>query len=236
MNKASIEIARINKTLKVNFGLILQSETEIKNPSFGKLINKFNYLGNSFLKVTPRPFVTLDISSGKDKNDGWSANQSVNLNKQSLFSFLCAVRKLLKAFKEVKDLFYYEDGKLVLNNEEAKKVTESVISNNKHLRMQHCVVPSDENDTVFYEGIVLFINTYDNYTYITYNELLYLEYELSHIDMVSLSMQLISLSIQVNEEEEKVIEPKHKIVEQKEEEIKSTPYVRIEEPNTIPEI
>ena len=49
-------------------------------------------------------------------------------------------------------------------------------------------------------------------------------------------MQLISLSIQVNEEEEKVIEPKHKIVEQKEEEIKSTPYVRIEEPNTIPEI
>ena len=236
MNKASIEIARINKTLKVNFGLILQSETEIKNPSFGKLINKFNYLDNSFIKVTPRPFVTLDISSGKDKNDGWSANQSVNLNKQSLFSFLCAVRKLLKAFKEVKDLFYYEDGKLVLNNDEAKKVTESVISNNKHIRMQHCVVPSDENDTVFYEGIVLFINTYDNYTYITYNELLYLEYELSHIDMVSLSMQLISLSIQVNEEEEKVIEPKHKIVEQKEEEIKSTPYVRIEEPNTIPEI
>ena len=61
MNKASIEIARINKTLKVNFGLILQSETEIKNPSFGKLINKFNYLGNSFLKVTPRPLDTIDI-------------------------------------------------------------------------------------------------------------------------------------------------------------------------------
>ena len=55
MYKASIELARINKSLKLKFGLIIESESEKKN--YQKIVSKFNYAGNDYLRINPKPFV-----------------------------------------------------------------------------------------------------------------------------------------------------------------------------------
>lgn len=237
MYKASIEIAKINKGLKIKFGIIIYSESENKQ-IYSKLVSKFNYLGNDFLKVNPKPFITLDISSNTTKSEGWSSNQFVNLNKQSLFLFNRALYKLIQEFKEIRELFYYKNNKLCVNNKEAERITKDIISNNKHIRLQPCVVPSDENNEKFYEGCVLCINTYDNFVYITYSEMEYLYYELSHVDMINLSLSMIQMAkIYKDEEVEQIhAKPITKIEEPEENEISSRPYVKIEDSDTIPNI
>ena len=62
MFKASIEIAKINKAFKVKFAIIIQSENDVKQSHQNLLVNKFSYMGNEYLRVNPRPFITLDIS------------------------------------------------------------------------------------------------------------------------------------------------------------------------------
>lgn len=237
MYKATIEIAKINKGLKVKFGLVVQSESENKL-IYNKLVSKFNYLGNNYLKINPKPFITLDISSNTTKTEGWSSNQFVNLNKQSLFLFNRALYRLIQEYKEIRDLYYYENNKLCVNNKASEKITKDIISNNKHIRLQPCVVYSDDNDEKYYEGCMLCINTYDNFVYITYSEMEYLYYELSHIDLISLSLSLLQIvNIYKDEEAEHIqAKPITKIEEPEESEISSRPYVKIDNTGTIPEI
>lgn len=235
MYKASIELGKINKSFKLKFGLIIDSETDKK--SYSKLVSKFNYAGNDYLRVNPRPFITIDISSKND--EAWSTNQMVNLNKISLFSFIRALSSLIKEFKSVTDLFYYQNDKLTLNNQYLRQTTKDVIASNKHIRMQPCVVPDDEVQNKFYEGCVLCINTYDNFCYLTYSEMEYLLYELTHIDINQLSLQLLNTVTLFKNMESEVL-PTKTISKSTDDELinneGSRPYVKIEEPSTIPDI
>lgn len=232
MYKATIEIGRINKSLKLKFGLIINSETE--KQSYNKLVNKFSYMGNTYLKITPRPFVTLDISSKND--DGWNSNQMVNLNKLGLFSFTRLISQLIKEFREIKDLFYYENNKLILNNEQAKKITKNMISSNKYIRVQPCVVPDDEIEGKRYEGCIFCINTYDNFCYMTFSEMEYLYYELSHINMLELSMNLLNTvkSLQNEESKDLKIETTNSNINDARNKIEEIPYIKITDGDELP--
>lgn len=237
MFKASIEIAKINKAFKVKFAIIIQSENDVKQSSYNLLVNKFSYMGNDYLRVNPRPFITIDISKGSDKNDGWNANQTVNLNKQKLFEFMKKFRIFILKYKQEKSLYYYnEDGQLVLNNKYAKDIFVDIISSNKHIRICPCVVPGEqESEEIFYEGCIFYINTFDNFVYLTYDEMEYLLYELSHIDMISLSIDMIKLVKMYQEEEKKDIIFKEPVSKEEEEELNSPGRViRIETPGEIP--
>ena len=63
MYKASLELGKINKYLKMKFSIVIKSE------NFMPLINKFNIAGNDYLKVSPIPIVTLEIKSNVDKHE-----------------------------------------------------------------------------------------------------------------------------------------------------------------------
>lgn len=237
MFKASIEIAKINKAFKVKFAIIIQSENDVKQSHQNLLVNKFSYMGNDYLRVNPRPFITLDISKGSDKSDGWNTNQSVNLNKQKLFEFIKKFRIFVLKYKEVKSLYYYdEEGKLMLDNRYAKDIFVDMISSNKHIRICPCVVSGDqESEEIFYEGCIFYINNFDNFAYLTYDEMEYLLYELSHIDMVSLSIDMIKLVKMYQEEEKKDVIFKEPTSKEEEEELSSPGrIVRIETPGEIP--
>ena len=78
MYRATIEITKINSMMKIKFGIIISSDEDKKylgNQS-NKLISKFNYNGNDYLRINPHPFIVIDISS-MSKNEGWNANMSV---------------------------------------------------------------------------------------------------------------------------------------------------------------
>ena len=116
MYKASIELGKINKGMKLKFGLIISSETDQKNPMM-KLINRFTLAGNEYLKINPKPFISIDISGNNDKGDGWSLSQSVNLNKMALFQFMGKLSWFIKQYKEQRNLYYFEDKVLTLNRD-----------------------------------------------------------------------------------------------------------------------
>ena len=192
MYKATIELAKINKMMKLKFGLIIRSDNEIKYPST-KLVNKFNYYGNDYIKISPNPFVVIDISSYMNHGEGYNTNQSVSLNRYYLFRFIQALRVLLKNFIECKNLFYYREDQLVVNDDLAEKLMITVhTGNSKTIRMRPCVVPDEENQEMVYEGCIFYINTMENFSYLTYTEMEYLLWELMNINMNELSMQIIN--------------------------------------------
>lgn len=195
MYKANIEIGRINKMMKLKFGLVIIPD---ENPNFKtlQLVSKFNYGGNDYIRINPNPYIILDISSSYiNKGESWSSNQTATLNRYYLFRFLQGLRKLILDFQSCKNLFYYQDDELKVNNTEADRVTVSIpTGGNKTIMMKPCVVPDEESTTgVVYEGCIFYINNMENFAYLTYTEMEYLYYELTKIDMSALSMQLISI-------------------------------------------
>lgn len=235
MQKATIELFKVHKSFKVNFSLITKDD----NPnSFQKLINKFKYNGNEYVKITPHPFITIDITSRADKKEGWSTNQSFNMNRKELFSFIMKLKRLIRNFVSHKSLFYYDqNGILRVNQQEANQLKETLIAGNKRILMQPCVVDSEE-DKQRYEGMFLSINSIDYFTYLTYFEMQFLTQELDNIDINSLTMQLIN-SVLLNENvESKELEIKRPLITERTEEtiVDTKPRIKIEEPDTIPEI
>ena len=194
MYKASIEIARINRSMKLKFGLMISSEEDIKFPA-NKLINKFTYYGNQYFRFNPKPFIILDISSAFTKTEGWSSNSSVSLNRYGLFRFIQGLRKFIQAFKDEKNLFYYRGTTLYVNYDLIEKVSMRIsMPSGKLILLKPCVVLDNEgNHDIFYEGCIFCINSMDNYCYLTFNEMEYLLYELSKVDMTVLSCQIVAL-------------------------------------------
>ena len=209
MYKASIEIGRVNKMMKIKFGLIIRSDDESKFKA-NKIVSKFDYGGNDYLRINPSPYIILDISSYMNKNEGWSTNQSVTLNRYYLFRFLQGLRKLITDFQNRKNLFYYQNNELVVNNMIADDATISIpTAGSKTIMMKPCVVPDEESSTGrVYEGCIFYINNMENFAYLTYTEMEYLYFELTKIDMSALSLQLISIVKQFeNQESEKFTIP-----------------------------
>ena len=209
MYKATFEIGKINKMLKIKFGLIIQSE-EMGKFKAAPLVSKFNFGGNDYIRINPNPFIILDISSYMDKGESWSSNRTVTLNRYYLFRFLQGLRKLINDFQTKKNLFYYKNNELIVNNIEADSVMISIpTAGSKTIMMRPCVVPDEESTTnKVYEGCVFYINNMENFAYLTYTEIEYLYYELSKIDMSATALQLITIVKQFeNQRSEKLTVP-----------------------------
>lgn len=234
MYKASIELFRIHSSCKVRFGLIVKDDNPDK---FGKLINKFNFSGNDYIKITPFPFITVDITSKMDKNEEWNSNRTFNLNRRELYIFIGRLQHLYDTFIREKSLFYYDDNHVLqVNKTLALKFREYAVCGNKTILMQACVVENEENHEL-YEGIFISVNSMDYFTYLTHGELGYFLYELKRINMSDLTMQIINTVYLMEEMEKTKMKLKSPIQEQKEEEIIDVKKrIRIEEESTIPEI
>ena len=235
MYKASIELFRVHSSCKVRFSLIVKDDNDDK---YGKMINKFNFLGNDYLKITPFPFITIDITSKMDKSEEWNSNRTFNLNRRELYIFIGRLNQLYTRFISEKELFSYnEKRQLQVNKDLSFKYREYAICGNKTILMQACVVENEENHEL-YEGIFISINSMDNFTYLTYSEIGYLLYELKRLDMSNLTMQIINTVYLMQEMETKQIKKKSEHVSeiQQQEIIDIKPRIRIEEENVIPEI
>lgn len=233
MYKCSIELFRINPSCLVKFSIVINNDVKGK---YKELINKFNIDGNTYLKISPTPIVTIDISSPTDRKEKvWNNNFSVNLNRLELYKFVNALKQMYYAFTKYKDLFIIVNGETYVNTDVSEDLKIVLILNNKSVYMEHCTV-LDVNDNLKYEGIKISINKMSYFTMLTYMELGYLITELSKIDMTNLSLQLLKISAMYDDKEsEKIIKPD--IEEEKEEEIIDTKTsVVITDSKQIPEI
>lgn len=158
------------------------------------VFNKFNFQGSDYLNVTIHPYITLEISNplinmeeGKKEYD---PNRRVNLNRYGLFLLTKALNKTKQNFVEIKDLYYYYDGKLMLNAEKAASISYSFISVNKRIILKPSIIEDTETHTNN-EGILFCINDTNNFAPLKYAEMEYLLHVLEHLDLESILSILI---------------------------------------------
>ena len=238
MKKITIELFRVHNSFKVKFSLVISDVSQQANKYNTPLIGKYNISGNEYIKITPHPFLTIDITSKMDKGEGWNSNMAFNMNRRDTFVFIQRLSRLYSIFTKVNDLFYYEDGKLKVDPILSEKHKEVFVCGNKTILAQACVVRNEEDHDITYEGIFLSVNSIDYFSYLTYSELEFLLYELKKIDMSSLTLQLINSALLVDNKEvkqQKLNVPD--VVEKPVEEIKDEKKrIGIPDPNTIPDI
>lgn len=194
MLKAVMEIAGINKTMKLNFGLIVKPDASNPKSAFYQLENKFNYGDNYYYKLRPSPFLVIDISNGRDKrDDSRDPYWSVSLNRLKVFELINKLKKFINDFRDYKNLFYYDQNdQIKLDTNIAKKVMIDFYTANKHVRFFPCVV-NGEGEEEQYEGCMFCINTYDHFCTLTIDEMEYLLYELMNVNMNVLTLEILLL-------------------------------------------
>ena len=243
MYKVSLELGKINNSMKLKFNVIMKDKTEKKaNRKYNnRVIDRFTYNGSDYLRISPKPYITIDISSTSDKNDEWNSNSVVNLNKFCLFDMIRKVRSMINKFK-IPDLFFIKNKKLHLNTEIANNNFEIIRTPNKIIKLVHAVIYDSNNQELEYEGVCFMINSPDNFCCLTYNELEYLYYVLTHIDMDTLAMSIVNSYMISNMSSKLYAYSKTRdlvidktIPEEVQKEIDITPLPKIEAPNEIPD-
>lgn len=199
MKKMNVSVGKINKYLSVKVGLILSSpENPNVQQKFPKLIQGYNINGNHILNVTPRPFVTLDISRKSDKSE-WNPNTTVNLNSKHLIMTIYALRYLTKVINTSKNLFTTSpNGELGINSDIVNRLIRYIPCGiGKTIKLQPALVPSEKNSEVLCKGCILFINSVEHYAYLTLADLFVLLSTLENIDLTEYAMGMISLYLMI---------------------------------------
>lgn len=187
MYKVSMDLVQITKNLKLKFGIVIKGD----DPNQLPIMSTFETNGNSFLLLKPHPFITIDISNKKEKE--WSTNQSFNISGMSKYLFTKRLRELHRNLREDKELFYTRNGKLCVDTERAKSHAKPIpVGGNKTVLFIPIVV-EDEYTHDLFEGVSMMINTPDNYSNITFEEMEYLIDYLERIDMENLTVNFLNL-------------------------------------------
>ena len=213
----------------------------LKNRNNLDVVNTFSYNGNEYTNLIPHPFLTIDITSWMDRNEGWNSNNTVNLSRRDNFNLIMKLSRLYSKFTKIEELFYYDyNNVLMVNKELSEKHKEVLVSGNKTILLQACVV-EDSESKIKYEGIFMSINSIDYFTYLTYGELEFLIHELRKIDFNTLTLQLINTYLITDNKSHKYnnleMEKRPPVSEVKEEVIvDNKARIGISKPNTIPDI
>ena len=193
------QLAKINK-LDISFNIIIEDEKTTKletmNHTEPKLsVRKYKISENRFLDVTFNGYISLDISRAEDSSEGRSPARRITLNKFDTFRLLKVLNILKEEFINIKDLFVYDSShNLSFNRNYSGKIDKKIVtSNNKAILIIPSTVPDKYKETIMHEGIILSINTIDNYVYLNFEEMEYLIYILNKIDFDILGDNLIMI-------------------------------------------
>lgn len=235
--KVSLALDSINRYIKIKVAMVIDEGGF--NGRKIKTVDKFTYRGSEFLSLSPHAYVAIDFASAAERDGSYNPNRSFSLNKRDLYRFCNSLKRMISLFTAQRDLFYMMRGELKVDMEIAMKNRENLLlSNQKLIVMQHCVVHDEENQERTYEGIFITINGYDNFAYVTYDELKYMFDLLSRVDLSYYGVLLLNAYYAT----EKMTPERHAtppVTEKRVEEhpqSASIPYVKLETPSTIPDL
>ena len=241
-HKFSINLFNGHKECKIDFMLFLDyldmSETK---PKFKPIFNRFVFNGNEYIKIIPRSYITIDITSKMDKQEQltYNPNSFCALNVQEMFYFKENLKSLIACYMDPSIPLYKlnEERELLVNTELAQKYIKTTrVSSNKMIKLVPAVVTQE---LVQYEGCALYINSMDNITYLTISEMCFMLDQLNKIDYTNLTLQCIQLyHILDNKSIEKLELPKKEPVSEvtESEVVDNKPKIKIDMPNELADI
>lgn len=240
MKKASIKLFDLHSSFKVKFTTFILTENQIQNKGYENksVVNKYLINGNTYLSLTPNSYVVVDISTKQDKGENYSNNTSFSMDRRRLFMFVLRLERLYRCFTEEKELFFFDsnlNNELTINHNIAERLTQTVtVNGGKVLQMAPCVMTTDKGEK--YESIYISVNNLNYYTYVTYDQLLFLITELKKIDFSTLEMGLITTYLFYKDKESKELKLKPSVQVKESEIVDSKKKVFIEDESIIPDI
>lgn len=195
----SYEYGKVTPTMKIRLSVMVEDEKDfaLKKGNKIKVVDRSKFMGVEYFRVAPHPFITIDISGTKDKNeDSRNPNLRVNVNRMYKHILTGKIKKLISCYTESESLFYYDSSdKLKTEKQEALKYLQEIrLSNGSTIRLAPAVVYKDpENPNSACEGAFFMINTPDNYCTLTLDELIGFYDMLVGINMDSMAMELLLL-------------------------------------------
>lgn len=204
MYKAHIDLGRVNSQISVKFNMILEDPDDKTRV---RLVNKFAMKGNTYLAITPHPWISIDISGRRRRSDDeYDPNNNVSLTRPYVIN-VCRMIERAIASMATEDLFFYRNNELCINKELAgqKCLFKTTIKNSKYIAMCPVVINDGQDQ---YEGLGLLINTTANFATMTLDEAEYLLDLLRSVDMYTLSMQVINSAMLLKDvETRKIVKP-----------------------------
>ena len=120
-HKVTLNLFDVHPYFKVNFTIYLDYIDKQDGTKFNfPVINKFMFDGNEYLKVTPRGYICIDITSKLDRGESYNRNRFFAMDSKSLFYFISALENLIRIFRDRNIHLYTIDGdtgELILNKE-----------------------------------------------------------------------------------------------------------------------
>lgn len=186
MEKVNMQLPYINKNIKWEFGVVLWGDANLPNKNF-ILSEKFEYKGSVYTKIQPTYSITFKFNV---KRENSLLESSLFVSSRFIYSLKRGIRDMVEGF-QMKDLFFYNNGKMLVNKELSKKHEIRLPLGKEELRMMYTVVEdvSDGGSVVEYEGIAFIVNSYSNFVYITYDELCSMLDVLETTDFYNLALQ-----------------------------------------------
>ena len=194
----SYDYGKITDIIKIKLSIIVEEPKDLamkKGPKI-PVVDRSNYCGAEYFRVAPHPFITIDISGGRDKSDDIrNPGYRVNLNRMYKHIFTEKIKQFISYYLEKENLFYYDkSGKLKLDTSETFVEEVRIKQNGTVLRMSPIVVYTDpEVESTACEGAYFMINTPDYGCMLTFDELSGLYNMLHDLNMDAMAMQLLQL-------------------------------------------
>lgn len=189
--KAAVDLPRVNKQFEWKISAMITTPSQ--NPAKWKdfvAYTKKNSQGSIYHNFTPRVFLVLQIlehgaMKGTDYNDRW-----VMMDPKGVYRLKTELQKMYDGL-QTKDLYFYDNDKLKLNQELAKDKMLTIPAGDKTLRIAYATIKDEEHGTGDYEGIVMFLNNYNIYITLTHFELGFMLDELQRLDLTHMGFDMI---------------------------------------------
>ena len=195
MKVIKLKLFKVNACFAVSIGLILENDPSTVKRFNIPLLEKRDFKGSTTYYVSPSPFLIINIGSRVDEQEGMPENvRSCTINRKDLYFMVRSLTNFYAAFKKEEAMFFYDANKhLQVNQSLAPKYNFHIPCGQKVVHVGPSVITVDNGSE--YEGCYFAINSLDNHVLLTYSELGYLIYELSHTNMEALSLQLIQTAL-----------------------------------------
>lgn len=239
MYKLTYFLGKVNDNLQLNAVMYIADDNSLalstfKNKESFKTIQRFKISGDEYFRFSPRPKIEIVIDPLQ--KDQYDPNKHIRCNKMDVFKMIRALERINHLFRTVTDLYYYYEGKLVLDDTKKDEVSDIIRLTDKTLKVVPTIIVDNDSGKQ-HEGIILYSNNESASCHLTYLEMCYLIYLLKNSDIDS----IMSLTYMIDKLDKnpkfETLDIKQKPITNENPDIDNTvSYAAIKEGNTIPNI
>jgi len=191
VDKISRTIFQPTKNLILKAHVKLSSEKEDVKENYYTI---YNFNGGNYLKINVFPFLTLEISDNE-----WSRDKTIMITQSNLFQIVKSFKKLLHNIYKGNVFAMNKNQEIIIYKDKVVEYTEKIynLGYNQKMIISPAIV-YDENDTS-YEGVIIYMNTTNNFVTVQIDAFEALVYILEKIDLFVYSQGLLNFYIALNE-------------------------------------